>query len=121
MHIIVSTIWFLAGSAVGLLLVELSATLFYCLPKATVKVVKRVHRAGLFLLFLRAALHRCIALAFLYLCISMWGFSHDRAIAAGLSLVLAAYTVHTFTKQGRAGLSASFNRQASRYSVPAQT
>ena len=108
-------VWFLAGCAVGLLLVELAATLFYCLPRAAVRVFRHANTAGLLSLFLRAALYRCIALVILVGALTFWGFSHHRALAAGLSLVLAAYGLYSFSKESRKGLSISFERQAERY------
>lgn len=87
-------VWFLAGSALGMVLVELAATLFYCLPKAALRVARHTNRVGLVFLFLRAALLRAIVVVILFVAFSIWGVSHHRALASGLSLVLAAYALY---------------------------
>jgi hypothetical protein len=112
-----SFVWFVLGAAAGIVLVELAATLFYCLPKAAHRLLKGTASKGLLLLFLRTAAYRCIALLLLWFCIAHWSLGHDRALAWGASIVLSAYLVHTFAKEGRKGLAISFDRQAVRYTI----
>jgi len=58
----------------------------------------------------------CIAAVILLVTFSVWGVSHHRALAWGLSLVLALYAVHTqLGAEGAKGLGISFERQAERY------
>ena len=114
---LMSFVWFVLGSGVGVVLVELAASLFYCLPKATHRLVKGTASKGLFLLFVRAVVFRCVALLMFWFCIAMWDLGHHRAIALGTSVVLAAYIIHTFTREGRKGLAISFDRQAARHAA----
>lgn len=109
-----SVVWFLVGSFTGLVLFELVATLFYCLPRATTRLFRGTSSPGLLWFYLRGLLYRCVALAFLWFCFARWGFLHDRALAWGLSIVASFYTVDFFMG-GKARLSKLFLSHAARY------
>ena len=108
-------LWFTVGSAVGLVFVELALSLFCCAPRAISRIIRGANSKGLLWLFVRAIAYRCIALLVLFYCIREWSFSHDRPLALGLSIVLSAYAIYTFTDKGKTTLYATFNRQADRF------
>ncbi len=110
-----SLVWFLAGGLTGLLLFEVAATLFYCLPKATFRLVGAASSVGLLWFYLRALVYRGVALTFLWLCFARWGFQHDRALAWGFSLVASFYTVDFFGMGGKARMNGVFLSHAAQY------
>lgn len=110
-----AVLWFITGCMVGLVFVELALNLLYCMPRAASRMIRRASSKGLLLLFIRAIAYRCIAILALFLCIREWGFSYDRPLALGMSIVLSAYAIYTFTDKGRASLCTTFDRQASRF------
>jgi len=118
---IVSLIWLVVGGIGAVVIVELAVTLFYFLPKAAYRVKTNANSAGLVFLFLRGFAYRCVALLLLVVSIRQWAFSHDRALALGMSVVLSVYGIYTALGKGRHELRIAFSRQAERYPALAKT
>jgi hypothetical protein len=112
---LISAVWFLAGGLTGLLLFEVVAILFYCLPRTTTSLFRKTSSLGLLWFYLRGLLLRSIGLAFLWVCFERWGFLHDRAVASGMSIIAAFYLFDFFALGGKARLSAVFLTHAARY------
>lgn len=113
---LVSVLWFLVGALTGLVLFEVAATLFYCLPKTAARLFGGTSSQGLLWLYLRALAHRCVILTVLLFCFARWGALHDTALAWGFSLVASFYTVDFFAMGGKARLREVFLSHAAQFS-----
>lgn len=104
----VSVLWFLVGTLTGLVLFEIAATLFYCLPKTAARLFGGTSSQGLLWFYLRGLAYRCVILTFLLFCFARWGALHDSAFAWGFSLVASFYSVDFFAMGGKARLKEVF-------------
>ena len=111
----VSVLWFLVRILTALLLFDVTATLFYCLPKTVARLFAGSSSQGLLWFYLRALAYRCVILTLVLFCFARWGTLHDSALTWGFSLDASLETVYFLRMGGRAKLKELFLSHATEF------